>query len=119
MPADYQVLIKDEPVTISKPGDPDTQPMSFSIPALAGGRQVLQFMVHTENANNLVAVAVVNDKEAWQYGPTDTGLTRPFHDTISNLRKSPPDPPNTIQFRIKSGTGTFRVSSLIVWYRVP
>ena len=113
MPADYIVVSKDEPTTI---GHAVTTFTISKVPPLAGGRQIVQFMVHTENANSLRVRMRVNEHTAWQYGPTDTGMTRPFHDTVSILEEGDD---NTIDFQIIGGTGTFLVSSIIVWFRVP
>lgn len=89
-------------------------------------RDVLQFRVDTRNANDLRFVAELRHDiplgesgpsdftNQFNYGPSDTNLTRDFAEIVRDVI----DGHNQLRFRITGGSGTLIISDVILWYRV-
>jgi hypothetical protein len=120
--ADYIVLL-DDPIDILINAHEDFE---FNIPSSAfvgpdveGRTQdpILMLMVNYTGAaiNDLKANASINDKNVWNYGPTDTELTRPFHEVVpAKLLKTGK---NKLTVKVESGQGKLRVSDIVVWFQ--
>ena len=123
--ASYVPLL-DADFTISGTGDERTFPLNVPLEHISGtgGWDVLQFRVTTRNSDNLRFVAEVNPHrpdgvptefiQEFTYGPSDTNLTRGFHE----LLRSVVDSGNDLRFRISGGSGAVTISDIILWYRV-
>jgi len=105
---------------IQKGGDID---IDFIFPGLPPGgiatRCILGFMVNTTNANNLHVRAFLNSSAAhfFNYGPTDTNLTRFFQEVFSGPVFAPQT--NKITFRVlpSSSSGAFNIHDMVLWFR--
>jgi hypothetical protein len=114
------LLLQDAPVTISGVGSEHLETLNLPPEHISSSGDVLQFLVYTQNANNLVLEVAVNPggPAGWQtehtYGPSDENLARPFHEIIYSLV----DGTNRVRFRITGGSGSARLTGIILWYRV-
>jgi hypothetical protein len=121
--ADYVVVI-DKPFDLKSSG-PAEKFLNFTLPSTlvydkrAPG--ILWYMVNsTGSMNDLKAEVRINAKVVSGYGPSDTDLSRPFHEVLSAPEAEgniliPGD--NSIEFQVISGKGTFRVSDVIIFFR--
>ena len=114
----------DEPLSLTQAGDNPS--FTFDVPQNADLTKrspgILWYMVHSTGSVAQIKVDVsINGKAVTSYGPTSTDLTRPFHEIVGHdandvaiLKKGT----NTVTFKYVSGVGTFKVSDIIVFFKV-
>ena len=117
--ADY-VVVSDAPTDLKISGDIDKE-FSFSIPstaAVATQHSILSLMVNSTGAvNDLKANISINGVKVWGYGPTETDLTRSFHEVVKTTENALKIGSNMLTVKVESGQGTFRVSDIVVWFQ--
>ena len=81
-----------------------------------GTNCILGFMANTENSNNLKVECRLSttNQVIYNYGPTDTNITRFFQEVFDGLTVSGP---NNLTFKIIGGTGSFSIANLVIWFQ--
>lgn len=116
MPANYSIALGDAQQEVKSGGDIDKE-FTFVIPPSAQRQLpfILQLMVQTLGANDLRVGVSINGSQIFNYGPSDTNLTRPFHDVVSAQVLNVGN--NKLKVALLSGKGTFRFSNIVVWFQ--
>jgi hypothetical protein len=123
-PAQFLVVLGDEKSSVGADVGPSERSVEFTIPADAQllPSSILQFMAHPSNeADDLVVIISMNDKQVYQYGKSSERLVRMFQVVLTGGNRGFPlqRGRNVLKIKKTDGDGAFGLSYFVIWFRQP